>query len=161
MKSRPGQYLVYSLAGAAAIGALTFLLPLVDTGGSSAAAYVGAYAIVIASVAPLLHGLFLAARGQSTQVLLAASAAAAALGVVCVFVSSPENGTELLIADREVVEGGRCTTQSIGLPTFEDAVSRWFPLVDKPRTRPIEQWSEWQPDPDLLIQDKNADIALQ
>ena len=48
--------------------------------------------------------------------------------------------------------------ERIGRPTFEDAVSRWFPLVDKPRTRPIERWSEWQPDPNLLIQDKNADI---
>jgi hypothetical protein len=97
VKSGPAQYLVYSLAGAAAIGALTFVLPLVDTGGSSAAAYVVAYAIVIASVAPFLHGLFLAARGQSTQVLLAVGAAAAALGVLFVFLSRPENGPGLLI----------------------------------------------------------------
>jgi hypothetical protein len=46
----------------------------------------------------------------------------------------------------------------IGRPAFENAVLRWFPLVDKPRTRPAERWSEWQPDPNLLIQDKNADI---
>src|SRR5919107_3141758 len=48
--------------------------------------------------------------------------------------------------------------ERIGRPTFEAAVSRWFPLVDRPRTRPIERWSEWQPDPNLLILDKNADI---
>jgi hypothetical protein len=48
--------------------------------------------------------------------------------------------------------------ERIGHPAFEDAVLRWFPLVDKPRTQPIERWAEWQPDPNLLIQDKNADI---
>ena len=46
----------------------------------------------------------------------------------------------------------------IGRPAFEEAVLRWFPLVDKPRTQPIERWSEWQPDTNLLTQDKNADI---
>ena len=40
--------------------------------------------------------------------------------------------------------------RGIGRPTFEEAVSRWFPLADKPRTWPIERWSEWQPDPNLL-----------
>ncbi|MDQ3942946.1 MAG: DUF4132 domain-containing protein, partial [Actinomycetota bacterium] len=48
--------------------------------------------------------------------------------------------------------------ERIGRPAFESAVLRWFPLVDRPRTRPAERWSEWQPDPNLLIQDKNADI---
>lgn len=48
--------------------------------------------------------------------------------------------------------------ERIGRPAFESAVLRWFPLVDKPRTQPIERWSEWQPDPNLLIQEKNADI---
>ena len=33
---------------------------------------------------------------------------------------------------------------------LQAAVSRWFPLVDKPLHRPIERWSEWQPDPNLL-----------
>jgi hypothetical protein len=48
--------------------------------------------------------------------------------------------------------------ERIGRPAFEDAVLRWFPLVDRIRTRPIERWAEWQPDPNLLIQEKNADI---
>jgi Domain of unknown function (DUF4132) len=48
--------------------------------------------------------------------------------------------------------------ERIGRPLFERAVLRWFPLVDRPRTRPVERWTEWQPDPNLLIQDKNADI---
>jgi hypothetical protein len=48
--------------------------------------------------------------------------------------------------------------QKIGRPAFENAVLRWFPLVERPRTNPVERWSEWQPDPNLLIQEKNADI---
>jgi hypothetical protein len=48
--------------------------------------------------------------------------------------------------------------ERIGRPAFENAVLRWLPLVDKPRTQPIERWAEWQPDPNLLIQDKNADV---
>jgi hypothetical protein len=48
--------------------------------------------------------------------------------------------------------------EQTGSSAFESSVVRWFPLVDKPRTQPIERLSEWQPDPNLLIQDKNADI---
>ena len=48
--------------------------------------------------------------------------------------------------------------ERIGRPLFESAVLRWFPLVDRPRSRPIERWTEWQPDPNPLIEDKNADI---
>jgi hypothetical protein len=48
--------------------------------------------------------------------------------------------------------------EKIGRSAFESTVLRWFPLVDSPRTRPAERWSEWQPDPNLLIQDKNADV---
>ena len=48
--------------------------------------------------------------------------------------------------------------QEIGRPAFERAVVRWFPLVERPRTRPVERVSQWQPDPNLLLQDDNADI---
>ena len=48
--------------------------------------------------------------------------------------------------------------ERIGRPAFENAVLRWFSLVDRPRTQPAERRYEWQPDPNLLIQDKNADI---
>ena len=48
--------------------------------------------------------------------------------------------------------------EKIGRPAFEGSVLRWFPLVDRPRTRPVERVSEWQPDPNLLLQDENADI---
>jgi len=45
------------------------------------------------------------------------------------------------------------TTESI----FE-VVPDWFLLVDKPRTQPILEWSQWEPDPNLLVDDVNADI---
>jgi hypothetical protein len=48
--------------------------------------------------------------------------------------------------------------EKIGNRDFERAVVRWFPLVEKPRTRPVERGSQWQPDPNLLLQDANADI---
>ena len=54
--------------------------------------------------------------------------------------------------------GARSLLEKIGRPAFERSVLRWFPLVEKPRTRPIERGSQWQPDPNLLLQDENADI---
>ncbi|QIN80657.1 DUF4132 domain-containing protein [Rubrobacter marinus] len=48
--------------------------------------------------------------------------------------------------------------EGIGFGPFKEAVLRWFPLVERPRTRPIEEWSEWAPDPNLLIEDSNADV---
>jgi hypothetical protein len=47
---------------------------------------------------------------------------------------------------------------AIGFDDFRAALLRWFPLVDKPRTQPIERWAEWQPNPNLLLNDVNADI---
>ena len=48
--------------------------------------------------------------------------------------------------------------EKIGHEAFENAVVRWFPLVERPRTRPVERGTQWLPDPNLLILDKNADI---
>ena len=48
--------------------------------------------------------------------------------------------------------------ETIGNEAFESAILRWFPLVDRPRTRPVERLSQWQPDPNLMLQDENADI---
>ena len=48
--------------------------------------------------------------------------------------------------------------EKIGRPAFERALLNWFPLVDRPRTGPIERGSQWQPDPNMLLQDQNADI---
>ena len=48
--------------------------------------------------------------------------------------------------------------KKIERPALEKSLVRWFPLVDKPRTRPVERGSQWQPDPNMLLQDENADI---
>ena len=48
--------------------------------------------------------------------------------------------------------------EKLGRPAFERSVVRWFPLVERPRTRAVERGSQWQPDPNLLLQDENADI---
>jgi hypothetical protein len=55
----------------------------------------------------------------------------------------------------KVTEGA---LEKIGRPAFERAVVFWFSLVEKPRTRPVERGSQWQPDPNLLLHDENADI---
>ena len=54
--------------------------------------------------------------------------------------------------------GASALLEKIGHPAFERYVLRWFPLVERSRTRPIERGSQWQPDPNLLLQDDNADI---
>ena len=46
----------------------------------------------------------------------------------------------------------------IGTASFSEVVQTWFPLVDKPRTKIIERWSQWQPNPNLMINDRNASI---
>lgn len=48
--------------------------------------------------------------------------------------------------------------ENVGWDNFKTAVLSWFPLVDKPRTNRIWTWSEWSPDPNLLINDHNADV---
>src|SRR5215208_595883 len=54
--------------------------------------------------------------------------------------------------------GASALLEKIGRPAFERSVLRWFPLVERPRTRPVERGSQWQPDPNLLLQDEKADI---
>ncbi len=46
----------------------------------------------------------------------------------------------------------------VGFDQFRQAVLKWFPLVDKPRTERIEKWHEYQPDPNNLIEPSNADV---
>lgn len=46
----------------------------------------------------------------------------------------------------------------VGFAQFRQAVLKWFPLVDKPRTQRIERWGEYQPDPNYLIDPVNADV---
>lgn len=46
----------------------------------------------------------------------------------------------------------------VGFDQFREAVLKWFPLVDKPRTQRIPEWHEYQPDPNNLIEPANADV---
>lgn len=46
----------------------------------------------------------------------------------------------------------------IGLGHFQDFVSRWFVLVEKPRTVEITDRARWGPDPNLMINEQNMDI---
>ncbi len=46
----------------------------------------------------------------------------------------------------------------IGEQEFTTRVAEWFPLVDRPRTKRIEEWSEYEPDPNLLITKRHGDI---
>ncbi len=48
--------------------------------------------------------------------------------------------------------------ERIGRPAFEKAVLRWVPLINEGRTQPIEEWPPYVPNPNLMIEDKNADI---
>ena len=46
---------------------------------------------------------------------------------------------------------------TLGADEFRRAALAWLPLVDKPRTAPIAQWPQWSPNPNLLIDERNAD----
>lgn len=48
--------------------------------------------------------------------------------------------------------------EKIDYEEFKSHVLKWFPLVDKPRTNQITTWSEWSPNPNLMLNDVNADI---
>lgn len=42
--------------------------------------------------------------------------------------------------------------------TFLKCVLDWFPLVDKPRTQVIAEWSQYAPNPNLMIEDSHSVI---
>lgn len=48
--------------------------------------------------------------------------------------------------------------ESIGVDIFSQACLEWFPLVDKPRTQRAVRRSQWEPDPELMLDDANADV---
>jgi hypothetical protein len=48
--------------------------------------------------------------------------------------------------------------EKIGFEEFKSHILKWFPLVDKPRTQQVENWSQWSPNPNLMLNDVNADI---
>ena len=84
--------LTYSLAGAATLVALIFLLPLVArTPEPLLAVRIVAYALVLVPVSLLLHGFFVAARGYATSRLLALGAVCAVLGLSIAFLARPED----------------------------------------------------------------------
>ncbi len=56
------------------------------------------------------------------------------------------------------LKSAQALVAQIGWPSFSQALLAWFPLVDQPRTQPIEEWQPWMPDPNLLLNDVNADI---
>jgi hypothetical protein len=88
----------YSLAGAAALVVLIFVLPPLDT--PLLAARIVAYALVLVPLTLLLHGFLAAAGGYETSRLLALGAVSAALGLSSAFLASPEdlaNGSGVLV----------------------------------------------------------------
>lgn len=48
--------------------------------------------------------------------------------------------------------------EKIGFASFKSSVLKWFALVDKPRTDQISEIPQYGADPNLLINDVNADI---
>ncbi|MBD3239958.1 MAG: DUF4132 domain-containing protein, partial [Chitinivibrionales bacterium] len=79
-----------------------------------------------------------------------------------------QNAWSRLIDHCETASGGkpsrawrtqaRLLVGAVGEDELCDALSRWFPLVDKPRTHHIEAWPEWQPNPNLMLTDLHASI---
>jgi len=91
----------YSLAGAATLAALIFLLPLIGvTAEPPPAVRIAAYALILVPVILLLHGFLVAAGGYATPRLLVLGAVSAALGLSSAFLASPEdlvNGSGVLV----------------------------------------------------------------
>ncbi len=47
---------------------------------------------------------------------------------------------------------------TLGRERFSGLLQSWLALVDKPRTIPAQRKYDWQPDPNLLLDERNADI---
>ncbi|MEM8604601.1 MAG: DUF4132 domain-containing protein, partial [Cyanobacteria bacterium P01_H01_bin.121] len=60
--------------------------------------------------------------------------------------------------DRNWLKVAQPLLKQVGVEAFQQAVLQWFTLIDKPRTQLIEPWLEGQPDPNLRLNDRNADI---
>ncbi len=92
MRQPSTQGLSYSLAGAAALAVLIFLLPLIDVSQEPRPVlWITSYALAIVPVALLLHGFLVASSGYATSRLLALGAASAALGFLSALIARPEN----------------------------------------------------------------------
>ena len=56
------------------------------------------------------------------------------------------------------LKSAESSVEKIGPAKFKQTVLKWFALIDRPRTRRVESWSQWQPDPNQMIESVNADI---
>lgn len=48
--------------------------------------------------------------------------------------------------------------KKIGLDDFTERTTKWFALVDKPRTQAVSRENDWAPDPNLMLDPANAAI---
>jgi len=53
---------------------------------------------------------------------------------------------------------GKPLLQAIDMGLFKEFIPRWFALTDKPRTQEISSWSQWSPNPNLMLNEQNMDI---
>ena len=91
----------------------------------------------------------------------------AALGRIRSLDEEPRSAWRQLVAHCAKATGGKPSGKwletagslldRLGREAFGEDVRAWFPLVDRPRTRelPVPRWG---PDPNLLIDDANADV---
>jgi hypothetical protein len=87
--------LSYALLGAATLGVLILLMPLLGTSADlTPAVRIAAYALIFAPVALLLHGSIVASQGFATSRLLLLGAASAAIGFLCALVARPDTLAE-------------------------------------------------------------------
>lgn len=70
---------------------------------------------------------------------------------LCQVTSGSSPKTKWLVTSQSFIE-------TIGFESLKTQILKWFSLVDKPRTIEIATWSEWSPNPNLMINDVNADI---
>ncbi|MEZ6128650.1 MAG: DUF4132 domain-containing protein [Planctomycetaceae bacterium] len=56
------------------------------------------------------------------------------------------------------LDNAKSLVDAVKLDEFESRIAAWFPLVDKPRSAPVERRHAWQPDQNLLLDDANADV---
>jgi hypothetical protein len=52
----------------------------------------------------------------------------------------------------------RRLVDAVDFDSFKEHVLRWFPLVDKPRTTPIERENEWEPDYNHLLKEPHVEL---
>ncbi len=73
-----------------------------------------------------------------------------------------------LIAHSRTASGGASTAKwskvtaalvaKLGTEDLATKLLTWFALIDRPRTVPIESWSQWGPNPNLMINSVNLEI---